>query len=291
MNLSQMQYYKQILGYSYDKLSEVSGVPKGTLQKIFTGVTVAPRHDTLLAIERALKEGIYDDEGSADKNLLMESDDADVSGLVREAAPKYNAKDMSDGSSGHNLEDYYALPDDVRVEMIDGVFFYMDAPTSIHQIISFQVAHMFENFIEENEGDCVPYVAPCDVQLDCDDKTMVEPDMFVLCDRKKNKTRCIYGAPEFVLEVLSKSTSRKDRTLKHFKYANAGVREYWIVDPFKEQVIVYLFESGQNEEDYDEEIHIYTFNDKIPVEIYKGKLEIDFNRIKKRIGMAVDNGK
>lgn len=55
MNLSQMQYYKQQYGYSYDRLSQLTGIPKGTIQKIFTGVTKSPRYETLQALERVLK--------------------------------------------------------------------------------------------------------------------------------------------------------------------------------------------------------------------------------------------
>ena len=55
MTLSQMQYYKQQHGYSYDQLSQLTGIPKGTIQKIFTGVTKSPRYDTLQALERVLK--------------------------------------------------------------------------------------------------------------------------------------------------------------------------------------------------------------------------------------------
>ena len=54
MNLSQMQYYKQQYGYSYDRLSQLTGIPKGTIQKIFTGVTKSPRYETLQALEREI---------------------------------------------------------------------------------------------------------------------------------------------------------------------------------------------------------------------------------------------
>ena len=62
--------------------------------------------------------------------------------------------------------------------------------------------------------------------------------------------RCIYGAPDFVAEVLSKSTRRKDIGVKTYKYANAGVREYWMIDPKDMKVIVYTFAQNDDAEDY-----------------------------------------
>ena len=220
MTLSQMQYYKQQHGYSYDQLSQLTGIPKGTIQKIFTGVTKSPRYDTLQALERVLKPvnqdkpaGFADDEQAG---LINQPD------RVCETVVPYGQKKQGE----YTLEDYYALPEDKRYELIDGVLYEMTAPTTLHQIIALQMCYQIEKFIEEKEGSCMTYIAPVDVQLDCDDKTMVEPDVIILCDRSKDINRCIYGAPDFVAEVLSKSTRRKDIGVKTYKYANAGVREY-----------------------------------------------------------------
>ena len=76
---------------------------------------------------------------------------------------------------------------------------------------------------------CVPFVAPTDVQLDCDDKTMVQPDVLVVCDRSKITKERIVGAPDLVMEVISPSRVTVDIFIKVQKYKNAGVREYWLV--------------------------------------------------------------
>lgn len=263
MNISQMKYYKQVLGLSYDRMSELSGIPKGTIQKIFAGTTRSPRYETLQALERILKP-----------------DQPDV---VSEGDAVYGMK--KDGE--YTLDDYYALPDDQRVELIDGVFYEMNAPTTIHQIIAFQMCYQIENFIEEQGGDCVPYIAPVDVQLDCDEKTMVEPDVLILCDQSKDIDRCIYGAPDFVAEVFSPSTRKKDMRIKTAKYANAGVREYWMIDPDKRQIIVWYFDNSVDDGGNDS-INIYGFRDKIPVQIYDGRLQIDFGKISKKLGRDFD---
>lgn len=274
MTLSQMQYYKQQHGYSYDQLSQLTGIPKGTIQKIFTGVTKSPRYDTLQALERVLKPvnqdkpaGFADDEQAG---LINQPD------MVCETAVPYGQKKQGE----YTLEDYYALPEDKRYELIDGVLYEMTVPTTVHQIIALQMCYQIERFIEEREGNCMTYIAPVDVQLDCDDKTMVEPDVIILCDRSKDINRCIYGAPDFVAEVLSKSTRRKDIGVKTYKYSNAGVREYWMIDPKDMKVIVYTFAQNDDAEDT---VSIFEFQDKIPVGIYNGELKIDFAKISKRL--------
>lgn len=278
MNLSQMQYYKQQRGYSYDKLSQLTGIPKGTIQKIFTGVTKSPRYDTLQALERVLKPV-----NQAEPELMTDTASYSINeqDMVAETAVPYGQKKQGE----YTLEDYYALPEDKRYELIDGVLYEMTAPTTVHQIIALQMCYQIERFVEENEGGCMTYIAPVDVQLDCDDKTMVEPDVIILCDRSKDINRCIYGAPDFVAEVLSKSTRRKDIGVKTYKYANAGVREYWIIDPKDKRVIVYKFAQDKDGDTNEDSISIYGFQDKIPVGIYNDKLEIDFAKIEKKLSV------
>ena len=113
-------------------------------------------------------------------------------------------------------------------------------------------------------------MSPIDVQLDLDDRTMVEPDVVILCDRSRLTRRCILGAPDFVVEVLSHSTRKKDMTLKMHKYASAGVREYWIIEPDQRKVVVYNL--AENEIPA-----IYSFRDPIPVGIWDGGCTVDLS--------------
>ena len=170
------------------------------------------------------------------------------------------------------LEDYYALPDDRRAELIDGVIYDMSSPSFVHQSIVASIVIQVGTYINNNKGKCKVLPAPIDVQLDCDEKTMLQPDVVILCDDKKNKNRCIFGPPDFVCEVLSPSTKFRDSVLKLWKYMNAGVREYWMVDTDKKKVICYFVEQG-------EEAMEYSLEDDIPVMIYEGKLKINLKDI------------
>ncbi len=193
-------------------------------------------------------------------------------GVLQEAF-QYGEANREKEQGKYTLEDYYALPEDVRAELIDGYLFVMDSPTTFHQSALLEIAGQIRSFIRDQEGSCMVFVAPVDVQLDCDDRTMVVPDILILCDRDKLTRKCIVGAPDFILEVLSPSTGYKDSTLKLQKYAAAGVKEYWLLDPDKEKLLVYDFAREQNPT-------IYGLTGKVPVGIYGGKLQIDLDLVR-----------
>lgn len=247
MTISEMKQRKQELGYTYAMISDLSGVPLGTVQKIFSGETSSPRYDTLLALERVLKK----------PHMVMEP--AAYTAEARKLGP-------------YTLADYYALPDEQRVELIDGEFYDMTAPTTMHQLIAGEIHRQVANFIYDRDGACTPLISPVDVQLDCDDRTMVQPDVVIVCERGKIIRRCVYGAPDFVLEVISPSTRKKDYTKKLQKYIDAGVREYWILDPYQKRLLVYDFES-------DIYPQVLGLDKPVPVGIYKGDLVIQMKRI------------
>ncbi|MCD7766964.1 MAG: Uma2 family endonuclease [Lachnospiraceae bacterium] len=191
---------------------------------------------------------------------------------VSEALAEYAA---SKHQGEYTLEDYLALPDDQRVELIDGVFYDMASPNYIHQAFGDSLQAVFNDYIRNNHGSCRAFT-PVDVQLDCDDRTVVQPDVLIICDYSKLQKGQVYGAPDLVVEVLSPSTSKKDRTLKLTKYKKAGVREYWIIDPMHKRVFVYEFEKGDG-------YRIYSFEDSVPVGIYGGDCVVDFAQIYEEI--------
>ena len=158
-----------------------------------------------------------------------------------------------------------------------GVIYDLAAPTYEHQEIVGELCFALKKFVKEKKGKCKVNISPLDVQLCRDDKTIVQPDIVVICDKDIITSKNIYGAPDLVIEVLSPGSKKKDMTIKLCKYAEAGVREYWIVDSKKEVVIVYEF---SREDENDAQIHLYTFDNQIPVGIWNGECVVDFAEIK-----------
>ncbi len=280
--IEEMKERKRMLGYSYETLAQKAGLPVGTVQKVLGGFVKAPREKTLLALVQALweKENGEDlsseaktplDQNSGQNSVYEEHLYTYTKSSVRETAV-YQAKRQGE----FTVADYEALPDEQRVELIDGVFYDMSSPQADHQVIAGIIYAQLLQFIRSNGGDCMPFIAPMDVQLDCDDRTIMEPDVFVVCDRSKVKRKRIYGAPDFVIEVLSPSTRRKDITIKINKYSNAGVREYWMIDPRRESILVYDFAN-------EDTVQMYHFDDAVPVGIYGGACEITFEFIRKSL--------
>ena len=129
--------------------------------------------------------------------------------------------------------DYRTWPDDERWELIEGVPYAMTpAPGTMHQRISLKLSSRFDRFFEGKS--CIPFDAPTDVVLD--DDTVVQPDVFVVCDRDKITEENIQGAPDLLVEILSPSTRIRDKREKKALYERFGVREYLIVSPDEELV-------------------------------------------------------
>lgn len=210
---------------------------------------------------------------------LLETKTVSDANQVSEHAYMYGQKRQGE----FTIEDYYALPEDQRVELIDGVFYDMAAPNTLHQAIAGQIYTRFDNYVRSKKGKCMPLISPIDVQLDRDNKTMVQPDVIILCDRGKFVKGIIYGAPDLVVEVLSPSTARRDQSLKLGKYIRAGVKEYWMVDPKRHKIVVYRLDTECESEgtytlsDYD--VALYSFEDEVSVHIWKDECQINFKEI------------
>ncbi len=169
-------------------------------------------------------------------------------------------------------EDYDNLPEDVRAELIDGQFYYMSAPGRIHQTILSELHIAIGTYIKSKGGSCRVYPAPFAVKLFEDRDTVVEPDISVICDRDKLTDKGCSGAPDWIIEIISPSNPGHDYIRKLNLYADAGVREYWIVDPTVKEVAVYHLEKGTFRAE------AYTFQDRIAVNIYDD-FQIDFQKL------------
>ena len=298
MKVQELKEQKRALGYTNEMVSKLSGVPLGTVQKVFSGATAAPRFETLRAIERVLfpdqtTESIKEYAGMRPYSEIMKKYDPQETLILRDSAGSAFARqddgekrqelygtvdyrDRKKAQGSYTVEDYRALPEGVRAELIDGVLYDMETPTYVHQFILGEIHAEMIAFQRREKHPCIPFIAPLSVQLDCDDRTMVEPDLMVLCDRKKLQNGIIYGAPDLVLEILSPSSRSRDLLIKFNKYWHAGVREYWIVDPEGRTVTVYSFDPmGPSK--------VYSFEDQIPVGISEGTLTIDMKGISERM--------
>ncbi|MCL1878930.1 MAG: Uma2 family endonuclease [Defluviitaleaceae bacterium] len=147
----------------------------------------------------------------------------------------------------YTYTDYYSWGADAeRCELIDGVIYAMSAPTVSHQHIVGEIFGEFKAFFKGRRGR--PIVSPFDVRLNPKglDDTVVQPDVVVICDPKKiSDGKACAGAPDLVVEVLSPSTSKRDRRIKFLKYEQAGVREFWLVDPVSETIETFVLEDGK----------------------------------------------
>ena len=161
----------------------------------------------------------------------------------------------------YTSEDYWNLPDGQRAELIDGKLYAMAPPNRIHQKLIMELTSVIHNHIKNKSGSCEVYPAPFAVNLNSNDKVWVEPDISVICDKDKLSDHGCEGAPDWIIEVLSSSSTRTDCAIKLFKYRSAGVREYWIVNPIVKIVQAYVFEG-------EEDANLYSFDDEIPVYIF-----------------------
>jgi Uma2 family endonuclease len=140
----------------------------------------------------------------------------------------------------YTYADYRHWPDGVRGELIDGVFYDMSpAPSIRHQRVA---GSLYEQLCRQLRGKpCTPLIAPVDVLLP------VQPDVLIVCDPAKLTEANVRGAPDFIVEVLSPATARKDQVDKLALYEAAGVREFWLLHPIDRVLMIYTQEANAQE--------------------------------------------
>ena len=145
---------------------------------------------------------------------------------------------------------YRTWPEEERWELIHGQAHAMTpAPSPLHQEVVVGLLRVLDDFFR-SQG-CKVYVAPLDVRLpddaeqsDDETPTVVQPDLFVVCDSRKVDALGVRGAPDLVVEVLSPSTAYRDETDKLLLYERHGVLEYWIVNPRTGRVTVHALNNS-----------------------------------------------
>lgn len=174
-----------------------------------------------------------------------------------------------EGKKIYTVADIEALPEGERAELIDGEMFMMASPTVTHQDLSGWLYLKICLFIAENKGKCKVYYAPFAVYIMNDQYNYAEPDLVVICDRDKLDEKGCHGAPDWIIEIVSPSSRHMDQMKKLALYRNAGVREYWLVNPVDKSITVYRMEQKKEPE-------TYSFADKVEAGIYDD-FSIDFS--------------
>lgn len=181
----------------------------------------------------------------------------------------------SSGKKKYTYGDYCTWPEDERWEIIDGEAFAMTpAPTPLHQELLVDLVAQFRTFLRGKPCRVIP--SPVDVLLpkgnEGDEvvKTVVQPDLIVVCDASKIGEKRVRGAPDLAVEIISPSSVSRDVILKRRKYEKAGVREFWLVYPQDRTVMVFL----RDADGVFGKPNFYPDNGKIAVSVLPG-LEID----------------
>ena len=157
-----------------------------------------------------------------------------------------------DLNGSYTYADYLSWQFSERLEIIKGKIFAMSpAPNSFHQEILGNIYYEFKSTFKKYR--CKVYLAPFDVRLVNTKKstannqvlTVVQPDLCVVCDPTMVDEKNCLGAPSLIIEILSRSTSKKDLTIKFDLYEENGVQEYWIVNPSDKDVHIYTLQNGK----------------------------------------------
>lgn len=170
-----------------------------------------------------------------------------------------------------SLEEYEALPEEIRAEVFEGQIYYMASPSQQHQTILTELLVTIRNYLRKKGGDCQVFPAPFDVKLSVRPLTIVQPDLMIVCNKEQLDGKRCNGAPDFIIEIVSPGNSEDDYIRKLYYYKNAGVREYWIVDPRRKIITVNYFEGNMLTVQY-------SFEATVKVNIYDD-LYISFSEI------------
>ncbi len=181
----------------------------------------------------------------------------------------------------YTYADYLTWMDDKRRELFDGMVKLMTpAPSRSHQKLSIKLSRYLDVYLDNKN--CEVYHAPSDVRLPKNKSktnetiyTVVQPDIYVVCDLSKMDEKGCLGAPDFIIEIVSTGNSKRDFQDKFEIYQKHGVREYWIVNPNDENVNVFVLdENGKYQLR-----GMFADDDKIPVNIFDGDLKIDLTEV------------
>lgn len=172
--------------------------------------------------------------------LTSYSNEGDI-GMVKEAEPAYSTT-----GTKISYEDFLKISEasDERFEYIDGEIYLLASPKVTHQSVLMELTVLFYNFFQGKT--CQPAIAPFDITLKRNENNIniVQPDLMVICDLDEHLNESDYymGVPTLALEIISASSRNKDYIKKLDLYGDCGVKEYWIVNPFNQEITVFYFD-------------------------------------------------
>lgn len=222
-------FARRARGYSQAFMAEQLGIARST----YAGYESGKRSPDIEMFSKISKELFV----SADE--LLGRYDYGTPNLIKEAKADYFIEPK------YSVEDYFNLPDCADYELIEGELIKKNAPGYTHQIVVGEIFMSFRQWMKERCKKCEVIPAPFCVVLSERNGVVVQPDISVICNRDFIQDGVCMGAPDLIVEVLSKSNKAYDTSEKLHIYHKYGVREYWIVDPEKEYIMVHFLEDGE----------------------------------------------
>ena len=261
MNIADLVARKKALKLTNKKLADLTGIPVSTINKILGGVTKSPGYDTLLAIEDAIGK-IEKASGKIPKYEYHKSIDQPM--MVRETS------NYALNTRKYTEDDINNLPEGDLAELIDGVLLFKGMPSLTHERIISKLSFKISDFIQRNGGSCEVFSSHYAMRLqnEDDETNIFLPDIMVVCNKDIMKEDCLDGAADWIIEVVSPGTSKNDYQKKVYHYRKGGIREYWIIDPIKNVLTVFDFNSEK--ECRQEGITIYSWDENISSMVFTG---------------------
>ncbi len=291
MTVEELKARKKKLKLTTKELAYRADLPVGTVSKIFTGETKNPSFLTIEKLDAALEKEEklarlqayeaamtqYFKEHPEDAGNQKKFEAIYRSRLHLNNEPICYAKPMDDDLEiRDNLalqlrpmiaSDLTDLGEKKAYQLIDGQLIVAEMAGVSHQRMVRHIGRQIDQFISDNGGGCEVFDVGVNVYLDADEFTLVIPDIAVVCNPSVINDKGVWGAPDWIIEVVSASTRKIDYHKKLHKYMDSGVREYWIVDIDRQMVTVCV--NGEPMQ-----VIIYGFNQGVPVTIYDKKLII-----------------
>jgi Uma2 family endonuclease len=162
----------------------------------------------------------------------------------------------------YTYEQWLSWDESVRAELYEGTLIMHAQPSQRHQSVLGEIYGQLWQFLKGKS--CKAFIAPFGVRLNNNEDTVFEPDIVIICDKSKLDGKLFHGAPDMIIEIISPSTERMDRIYKYRKYQQAGVREYWIVEPKLNLLQVGVLHNDAYI------VSIYEQDDKVRVSVLEG---------------------